>query len=81
MDKEFYFHFYRDFYLEYSPLTEKRPSMQGGFHLHNLGELIIVEEGASTMIADGVVKSAAGSYAVLSAACDTSAAERSALRI
>ena len=63
MNKEFYFHFYRDFYIEYSPLAEKKPSMQGGFHLHNLGELVIVEEGASTMIADGVVKSAAGSYA------------------
>lgn len=38
--------------------------MLGGFHLHNLGELIIVEEGASTIISDGMIKSAAGSYAI-----------------
>lgn len=64
MDKKFYFHFYRDFYIEYSPLADTPPATLGGFHLHNLGELIIVEEGASTVISDGMIKSVAGSYAI-----------------
>ena len=64
MDKNFYFHYYREFYAEYSGTSERPVVMSGNFHMHNVGELIIVEKGVSTCIIDGSIKSASGSYVI-----------------